>query len=212
MHDEYSQSCGKYVSWNAILFGSLVAIGLTFLFNLLTVALGLSLFSPSQSGKMALTFAGFAWILIGGYIILFLAGWVTGRIVSHKHSLHAANGILHGFLAWTIYLIISMFVLSHMASESAATLLRNTVIQSNVTHDTDLNATESTKRNVNAENDANEPSPHQVHKAGIATFATFFIFLIGAIGCCAGACYGIKECRKCHEKCTPCKKPPLQNP
>jgi hypothetical protein len=194
MHNEHCQPCGKYISWNAILGGSLVAIGLTFLFNLLTIALGLSLFTHNPSGQMILTFAGFAWILIGVYIILFLAGWVTGRIVNHKHSLHGSNGFLHGFLTWTAYLIISLFVLSHVASDSAAVLLRTTAVQSQANNELSLSTV--TENNERAQETKN------VNKKGFETFATFFIFLVGAIGCTVGACYGIREGRKCHEKCT----------
>lgn len=201
MHNEHCQPCGKYISWSAISGGALVALGLTFLFNLLTVAMGLSLFTQNPSGKMILTFAGFAWILIGIYIILFLSGWVTGRIVHHKHSLHGANGCLHGFLVWTAFLIISLFVLSHMASDSAAVLLRTTTINAQIDNEvTAASATESTDGSSNVKM-KNTQETKNIHKRGLETFATFFIFLIGAIGCCAGACYGIREGRKCHEQC-----------
>jgi len=202
MHNEHCQPCGKYTSWNAIFSGTLMALGLTFLFNLLTEAIGLSLFTQNPSGKMMLTFAGFAWILIGIYIILFLSGWVTGRIVHHRHSLHGANGCLHGFLVWTAYLIISLFALTYMASDSAAALLRTTTVNSQINSEvTTLSATESTDDSSNART-KNTQETKSVHKIGLETFATFFIFLVGAIGCCVGACYGIRESRKCHEQCT----------
>jgi hypothetical protein len=210
MHDEHCQPCGKYISWQAILGGSLVALGLTFLFNLLTIAIGLSLFTQNTTGKMALTFGGFAWILIGIYIILFLSGWVTGRIVNHRHSLHGANGFLHGFLTWTLYLIISLFALSHMASDSAAALLKTTAVNTEIDSNESVQAgTENTgdSSSVKAQSAQETKS---VHKRGITTFSTFFIFLVGAIGCCVGAGYGIRESRKCHEQCT--VKKPFQNP
>ena len=62
MQNEHCEPCGKYISLHAIFVGALVALGLTFLFNLLTVAIGLTLFTKNPSGQMILTFAGFAWI------------------------------------------------------------------------------------------------------------------------------------------------------
>ncbi len=225
MQNEHCQPCGKIISWNAILIGALVALGLTFLFNLLTVAIGLTLFTKDPSGQMILTFAGFAWILIGGYVILFLAGWAAGRIVSHRHSLHGANGALHGFLAWTAYLLISLFALSHMAADSAAVLLRTVAVNTQTQNEITLsspNVSNNDVANTRAESRAeSREEVKKINKSGLATFATFFIFLVGAIGCCVGASYGIRESRRCHEKCAldnqnhynnPNPNKPMQNP
>ena len=103
--------CVKPISWKAVLSGALVAVGLTFLFNILTLGLGLSLFTHNESGQDILVFATLAWMIIGGYAILFLAGWIAGKqkcCSCHGQSFHCSSGFLHGFLAWTVYLIIAV--------------------------------------------------------------------------------------------------------
>ncbi len=175
----------KSLSWGAVLTGALVALGLTFLFNLLTIALGLSLYTQNADGAKMLTFAGYAWVLIGGYIILFLSGWVAGRLVHHHCILHWCNGILHGFVTWTVYLILSMLVLSYMATPASVSLLRTTFMT--ITDKT-------TTPTPNTQNDSSS-TPQTVHKAGHAAFGSFFIFFVGALGCAAGAAYGVRERR-----------------
>lgn len=202
MHNGNCQPSDKAISWNAVLGGAFVALGLTFLFNLLTIAIGLSLFTQNTAGKMILTYSGFAWILLGIFFILFISGWVAGRIVSYKHSLHCANGVLHGFLCWTVYLIISLFVLSHMASDSAAVLIKSTLVyaDTNTTEVEASNAVDPEDSTTSTQIAKNTQTTQNIHKRGLATFATFFIFLLGAVGSCVGACYGISACKKCHSK------------
>lgn len=218
MHDEHCQTSGKCISWNAIFGGAFVALGLTFLFNLLTVALGMSLFSQDSAGKLILGVVGFIWVLVGIYIILFIAGWVAGSSLGRKSCLRSSNGWIHGFLAWTIYLIITLFVLSYIANESTAVLIQSAVVDTNsaghekaATDPEDANAAQAAQAApAPAEQSADKAHEAQqakmIHKGGIATFVTFFIFLIGAIGSCVGGMFGIKRCRKWHEECA-AKKP-----
>ncbi len=197
MHNENCPPCKKTISWNAVLVGAIVALGLTFLFNLLTLAVGLSLFTKDPTGQMILTFSSFAWILIGGYFVLFVSGWLGGRVVNHHTcSLHKANGCLHGFLIWTVFLIISLFGLSFMASDAASILLKTTAITTPAETDLSLSNEPATMTNTTSSKEAKS-----VRKKGLATFATFFIFTVGAVGCCAGAHYGVRDSSQCHEKC-----------
>lgn len=184
-----AQNCctHKSMSWGAILTGALVALGLTFLFNLLTIAVGLSLFTQNADGAKALTFAGYAWVLIGGYIILFISGWVAGRLIHHHCRLHWCNGVLHGFVTWTFYLILSMLVLAHMATPASVSLLRTTFV-SVTEYDQPTPQERAAASSTTTETKA--------HRAGLAALGSFFIFLVGAFGCSAGAAYGIRECRK----------------
>lgn len=192
MNMQTDNSCiSKSLSWGAILTGALVALGLTFLFNLLTIALGLSLYTQNADGAKILTFAGYAWVLIGGYIILFISGWVAGRLVHHHCILHWCNGMLHGFVTWTVYLILSMLVLSYMATPSSVTLLRTTFMS--ITDETTSTTNPNSKTDIAS-------TPQTVHKAGHAAFGSFFIFLVGALGCAAGAAYGVRERRRSFER------------
>lgn len=177
--------CGKYVSWHAILAGAMTALGLTFLFNLLTVGLGLTMYTHNEQGMQVLAFAGFAWILIGIYILLFLSGWVTGRLVHRDYSLHCCNGALHGFIMWALYLILSILILSHM-TETTVILLKSTL------------ATVSPETVASTTNAATTTATtSDIHKAGWSALGTFLVFFGGAFGACVGALYGIREGKKC---------------
>jgi hypothetical protein len=143
---------------------------------LLTIGVGFALFNRTPDGVVALTFATVAWMIVGSYMTLFVAGWVTGRLVYNEYSFHLANGILHGFVTWSLYLIISIVLLALMSQPASAAILKSFFI--NVTADS---------------------TSIDVHKLGYATIVTFFIFFIGAAGCCIGSSCGIKESKKCYE-------------
>lgn len=166
-----------YGSWKAILSGALVALGLTFLFNLLTAGLGLSLFTENASDQKVLFFAGFAWMLVGGYIILFLAGWVTGRQICQDCP--PCRGFVYGFITWTVYLIMSLLLVANVTEANNFVVLQNSFVTSlgQITLPTNT-----------------------VNKVGLVTLSTFLLFFVGALGCSIGAYCGIKGCKKCNEK------------
>ncbi|MGE3318793.1 MAG: hypothetical protein AB7I18_05805 [Candidatus Berkiella sp.] len=166
----------KYLCWRAIFAGAIFAVGISFLFNLLTVGLGLSLYTESPDGKLAFTFAGVSWMMVGSYVILFFAGWITGRLVPDQHSFHLANGMAHGFIAWSLYLIVSVILLSLMKDAIVVPALKSFFIDLSNSHVAKVQAT----------------------KLGHAGLVTFFIFFFGALGACIGAACGIKESKRCY--------------
>jgi len=170
----------KYLHWKAVFAGAVMAMGMTFLFNLLTLALGLSLYAPDHTEKMALTFASVAWFVVGSYIVLFIPGWVAGRLVGHDHSFHLANGFLHGFVTWSLYLMISWLFLSAMKDATSTSILQSlfSAMQANHT--------------------ASNMPTNEVHNIGYTGLVIFSAFFIGAMGCCIGASCGIKESKKHH--------------
>lgn len=176
----------KFLCWKAIFAGAIFAVGITFLFNLLTVGLGLSLYTESPDGKLAFTFAGVAWIMVGSYITLFIAGWIAGRLVSDQHSFHLANGMFHGFMAWSLYLIISVVLISLITDVVSGAMLKSFFIDLSHQH---------TSGGVASQ--VHVPS-EQANKLGHAGLVTFFIFLLGALGACIGASCGIKESKRCY--------------
>jgi hypothetical protein len=172
----------KYIYWNAIIAGAIVAVGITVLFNLLTIGVGFALFNRTPGSMMALTFATVGWMVVGSYMTLFIAGWVSGRLIHNEYSFHLSNGMLHGFATWSLYLIICILLLSLMTQSVSATILKSFFINLSMESTTAQNAT----------------SP-DVHKLGYATLVTFSIFFFGAVGSCIGAACGIHESRKYHE-------------
>lgn len=169
----------RYLSWHGIFAGVAVAIGLTFLFNLLTVGLGLSLATRNDSGATALAFGGIAWMIVGSYIVLFIPGWVSGRIVSQDCSMSVGCGLLHGFVTWSIYLMLSWVLLSFMTDELTAAILHSLFVGF---------PAEQTAAAVNDIQTAN--------RTGYAGLLSFVIFLVGALGCTIGGACGVKDYKR----------------
>ena len=188
MHHE--GHCGnKHVSWTAIFGGAFAAIGLLFLFNLLSLGLGLTTPTFLNQDMTTLAIPAFIWLFVGGYIILFVAGWVTGKIARH-HLEKPCAGFLHGFLAWSLALIISVLVIMPLAPSSSGMLPKNTPL-------VNIIATE----NVSAKDKVVIVETQKMQqKVGVATLSTFFIFLAGALGCSFGAYFAMK-CRRSDTEC-----------
>lgn len=169
----------KHIYWKAVTVGVISAVGITFLFNFLTIAVGLILFNRGQDSMMALTFGTVAWMVVGSYMIMYVAGWIGGRQLYTDYSFNVANGLLHGFVIWSLYLIVSIVLLSLMPEAVTAAILKSLFIH--------LPGKTETAQAVTTSN---------VHNVGYAALVTFFIFLMGMIGCCIGAACGIKESKK----------------
>ncbi|HRE32843.1 MAG TPA: hypothetical protein PLD88_12770 [Candidatus Berkiella sp.] len=169
----------KHIYWKAVTVGTISAVGITFLFNFLTIAIGLILFKRGQEEMIALTFGTVAWMVVGSYMILYVAGWIGGRQLNTEYSFNVANGLLHGFVIWSLYLIVSIVLLSLLPDAVAATILKSFFIHLPSANEVGQQIATSTVNNV-----------------GYAALVTFFIFLMGMVGCCIGAACGIKESKK----------------
>ncbi|MCS5711290.1 hypothetical protein [Candidatus Berkiella aquae] len=212
----------KTINWSAVISGAMIAFGLTFLFNLLTLGIGLTIISTSEQGVRDLAFNGFIWSLIGGVIILFIAGWKTGKLIklhpsdiAYCHEKLNANlaqasapmevcktkccyhGMTHGFLAWALYLIISLvftFLLSHATAVSS---LNSSFLNIPLGIPQAVAETANTAK-VQQKATAEVPiSPKTAEKAGIEIIGIFLIFTLGAAASSIGCHLGLL----CHRKC-----------
>ncbi len=190
MHHEPHCHHRKHVSWGAILAGTFVAVGLTFLFNILTLGIGLSVFVRTAQGAEILTFSGLAWMVVGGYILLFISGWVAGRLVKGS-SYHILTGAMHGFVVWTLHLIVGLLVISQITESGSLAMIKSAFFH--VPTDT---AIENVPHAGNAASAAMTS-----HNVGLAALATFFVLIVGALGSCIGAACGIRESKRCADKC-----------
>lgn len=100
------------LSWKPIIAGALMATGLTFILNLFMVAIGVTAFTTGSDGveKMALT--GLIATGLGIVACMFASGWITGYLGKHYCS-NRHLGMLYGFLAWCVALLISIFLVTH---------------------------------------------------------------------------------------------------
>lgn len=189
--------CSRKLSWKAIMAGALVAVGLTFLFNVLTVGLNLSLFTHNENGQDILVFATLAWMVAGGYMILFLSGWIAGKqrcCGCYGDSFHATSGFLHGFLVWTVYLIIAVVLISLLADTPTMLYIQKAFF--NITLPNVMSGTLSAENAVAAAQNV-----QTVNKLGLGTLSTFLIFFMGALGASLGGYCGTKHSEHCRKKC-----------
>lgn len=168
--------CVMRIYWSPIIVGVFVALGLSVLFNVLTLGIGLSAATKNEAGAISLVIGSFIWLSLGTYITLFLAGWVAGAIAKY-HVSSPCQGILYGFLVWSVALVICIILSSSVAGSIVFTLSKM----------------------------ANFLSLHGTHKIGIATLSAFFILLMGALGSCFGGYFGIKYCEKPNQATNPKK-------
>lgn len=185
VHDHH---CLKTISWRAIFAGAFVGMGLAFLLNIFSVAIGLSAYSM-VNGVSGLAVGGFVGLLIGGIISTFMAGWVSGylgRPYCPRHNL----GILYGFLAWSLALIFTVLLASH----STQYLSNYSKFIINPTNDVVVSQTASSEAPpvemsrdgttvVNADSAAKAIS--------VTAFIVFCLFFIGAVSACFGGHYGM---------------------
>ncbi|MBI2792851.1 MAG: hypothetical protein HYX61_12920 [Gammaproteobacteria bacterium] len=191
--------CSKCFSWKAVLVGAVVAFGLIFLFNLLTIGGGLAAYTRTEKGLETLVTITYLWTVVGSFLMLFIAGLVTSMILSHGQNTHAGHHILHGFVTWVLYILISIIFLSHLNETSIATVPQNFMSMSVTSDSVKVTATaqEAERNNATTSSSAEKLAEQkQAHKLGLATLASFFIFLVEAIACCFGAHVGIETCRR----------------
>jgi hypothetical protein len=189
--------CFKCISWSAVIAGGLVGVGLTFLVNLFSIAIGLSVFTTGKEGTTTLVLSGFIAMLVGVIAALFVAGWVAGYL-GRKHRRNRQIGTLYGFLAWSVALLITasmaasmnQFVTTYYAflSDPHSTVFHTTTNEAapavtERTHLSSRNEPQSTVT-VNVEKAANA--------LGVSLLITFFMFLLSAIASSFGGYYGAK--------------------
>src|SRR5436305_611289 len=94
IQDTHGGTLFKSICWTAIFVGALVAVGLGFLLNLFSMAIGLSAVSNSN-GTMAVAIGGFIGLIIGVIVAMVVSGYVAG-FLGRLHSQKRNLGILYG--------------------------------------------------------------------------------------------------------------------
>jgi hypothetical protein len=215
--------CGwiKYISWSPIIVGTLVAIGISFLFNIFALAIGLSAFTTSKEGTMAIAIGGFIGLLIISIVTMFVAGWIAGYLGRLQFLSHHAGyfnhrlGALYGFVTWCLTLVVMVLLISNVnryVSTYHATLTspRPDIVIANIDNNTPV----SMDRNKSTVS-ANTPSTTTVvadkekaaHELGVSFFAIFILFFVGAFSSCLGGYCGFcPGCKGCCPGCGTCNK------
>lgn len=204
-----NENCGtvdhyrfKCISWSAIIIGAMTGVGLSFLLNLFTVSIGLSLVRTNQSGMTMLAVGGFIGLLISVFVAMFVAG-ITAGYLGRSYCPKRNLGVIYGFSAWCLAFILSVLLASH-------TLKYVTTYTNFITNQ----ATVSTTQNMNMpavttaqENRSTSAVIVNTQKAtntlGFVSFLVFILFAVGAISSCFGGHFGMTcVCNKsCCGKC-----------
>lgn len=105
------------ISWGAILAGALTAFSIAFLLNLLGWGIGLTSINPFTEAEpfQGLGIATLIWWIVSNLAALFVGGLVAARTAGLPSS---ADGGIHGFLSWGVYLVVAVFILSAIAGSA----------------------------------------------------------------------------------------------
>lgn len=174
----------KSISWSAILAGALVGIGLTFLLNLFSVAIGLSIFSINNTGITSLAVGGMIGLAICAIVSMFVAGMVAGYLArpfcDTRHL-----GVLYGFTTWCLALlltaILATYVGRYVSSYSNFISNPSTIIITEVSPSPEPQSNPAIIMNAQK----------ATNTFGIGAFIVFVLFFIGAISSCFGGHCGM---------------------
>jgi hypothetical protein len=190
----------KCISWSAIFVGSIVGVGLGFLLNLFSVAIGLSAFTTSPEGVTAFAIGGFIGFAIGVFVSMFVAGWVAGHL-GKSHCPKRNSGALYGFTTWSMALILVVLLSGPVGHYVAA----GTGFISNsapaMMHRPMMDNGPAAEAAPDGQQPPAPPAEKAANDAGKAAFALFILFFLGAIGACFGGHWGMVCCKE-DECCT----------
>jgi hypothetical protein len=101
----------RRISWGAVFAGTVVAIMVSIMLNLLGVGIGLTTIEPLEEQR---PFAGLAtgmaiWWVLSSLIALFCGGCVAGRLAGIPRKSEAG---LHGVLTWGVSTLVALFLVT----------------------------------------------------------------------------------------------------
>lgn len=109
--DPYADRPWRRVSWGAVLAGTVVAIMVMMLVNLLTLGIGLQSIDPAtETEPLAGLGAGTTFgVIVANVLALFVGGWVAGRVAGETRGF---EGALHGLLVWGLVTLLGFWLVS----------------------------------------------------------------------------------------------------
>lgn len=99
------------ISWGAILAGTLTALAVVFMLNLLGIGIGLTTIDPMTETDpfSGLGTGALIWMGLSNLVALFVGGLVAGRMSGLPSN---SDGGLHGFLTWALFALISVYLIT----------------------------------------------------------------------------------------------------
>jgi hypothetical protein len=101
----YDRRLHHFLCWRAVLAGTVAAIGIHLLLTALGMGFGLAIFRPMTDINPLATFSAGAAIVWSLFAIIAFScgGWVAGRFSDCPRS-----GLMHGFLVWSLVLVVAL--------------------------------------------------------------------------------------------------------
>lgn len=178
----------RYLSWSAIFAGAVAGVGLNFLLNLLSLGLGISSFSIDSEGNTFFSFAGFLCFCLAAILAMFSTGWIAGKLTPVVVKARAF-GLLIGFIAWSMLLIMTIILITNMIQYAAFhSNFTSNLVAIKLTNDAPM-LTETVA-------DTRKKSPLHINietRRKVLTlnaFLTFVLFFIGSLSGCMGGFLG----------------------
>lgn len=109
--NSYTVMPPKGVSWRAIFAGTVAALSLMLILNLIGLAIGMWSIEPTEEGNplSGLGTGSIIWWVASNLIVLFVGGFVAARVgVSFANT----SGVIHGIMTWALYTLISAWLLT----------------------------------------------------------------------------------------------------
>lgn len=85
------------ISWSGIFAGTVAALVIEALLNLLGMGTGLVSFAPDKAVVSALSIGAVIWLILVSVVSLFLAGWIAAKASGKQTQI---SGIFQGFITW----------------------------------------------------------------------------------------------------------------
>ncbi len=171
------QDC-KCFLWKPVFVGALVAIGLNFLLNLFSVAIGLTAFTTNSEGVENLALGGLIATALGIVVSMFASGWIAGYLGS-RYCTKRHLGALYGFLAWCIALVIMIFLAEYITKY--ITFYTHFI---------------SGTANLSVSNTSMQASTTTANQVVISTYIIFCLFFLSAFSCSLGGHCGMRYVEK----------------
>lgn len=179
----------RRLSWTAVITGALIGLGLSFLLNLFSIAIGLSIVTTTHEGIVSLAIGGFIGLIIGAIASMFVAGFAAG-FLGRTYCIKRNLGVLYGFTTWCLSLILMVLLSSFMGRyiHSYSDFISNPKTTIFTTHKVESVATLP----VSTPNITTTVSEQKTEKSlEYSAFLIFILFFISALASCFGGHYGM---------------------
>lgn len=172
----------KVFSWTAVFVAALIGFGLTFLLNLLSLAIGISIFTEQTKDTITFSIIGIICFVLVAIVSMFFTGWIAGKLTRLPY-IQKYWGCLYGFTAWCLSFILTIILLMNT--------LQFTQFHSNFTSK-NLTAIKISSKSPMLTQSEGTNSETEKKVIAINAYVAFIFFFIGACSSTVGGYTGFR--------------------